>query len=156
MSNRKPIKIILFICMGLYILAMLIIVLATAMQPTVYASMAEAKRFQDVRVVPWANIFSELTKLVFSVLMLVLVFVAKGKGLRVAGIVVAVFIMLNNIFSTYSSAAESMMNARLGVEQLAAVSMLNSFLSVFTSPANVIAGTGLIFACGMCVFARAE
>lgn len=156
MNNKKPIKIVLFICLGLYALEMISIIVTTVRQSEVYRIMGLPDKLPDSKIVPWASIISVVLRLIFAAIMLVLVSAVKGRGLSAAGIAVGVGIIFLNLFATYSSVIESVISARFGANQLAALSTLNAYLANIEAPANAIAGTGFIFACGMCVFAKSK
>lgn len=153
MNYKKVLKILAWIAFGTQVLAAFILVVILINQDSVRRLMGITIG-EGIVAIPWTLVLTIFEQLCFAILLVVAVYKAKGRALRIWGIVIAAAMFLNSISSVGQAVIINVITAGKGSMQLAAASTISTATSVAVNP-FISAGTFLIlFACGICVCVR--
>jgi len=154
-KEMKVLKILSAIVLGTQIFAVVALVGGMLNEKLIYKLYTgRPEMYEGVFVVPWSTIITVFSNICFAVLLFIFVRKFDGKALKVSGIILAATKLANGLTSTVQTLTESRLAAEKGNTYLAALSSVNSFLSMIISPMNAIGMTLFTFVCGMCVLVK--
>lgn len=139
--STKTVKVLSGCALGIQLAALLFTILITVCQEQVKVLFVSTDELQGVTSVPVAYITLYLVSVLLYLMLLVFAHRAEEKRafLRTAGIALFVIVCLSNLLFGLVSRIESILIANKGMDEMASLSVVNSAISLVTSPLTIVA-----------------
>lgn len=152
MNYKKITKLLAIIMLATQAMAALILIAMMMNESAIYRMYGlNVDNIEDLFVVPWTTAIPVFSHVCFAILLMVMVYKAKGKVLKICSIVFASALLLNTLSGTVQMIVMNRMAGARGVNYLAATSTISNATGMAINPLITLGTFLSLFVCGMCV-----